>query len=250
MFDQPAKRKSRGSDEAEKPFWISFADLMTALMALFLVVMVVALTQVRTDINTDEVVESQRNTDIDRFMQQIQALEQQGFAGITVDISNRTVSFNENAYFEQNSDRLNLKSAEFARAFTKQLISLINQQNPDWLGKVVVEGFTDRTGDYLLNLDLSLRRSQRLLCVLLDERNPSEIEFSRAEVELIKQTFFVGGYSSNLQKNSDAESRRIEFRMEFKPLQKHLVEGAVKAVPVEPKTSASLTVGPTGQCRI
>jgi flagellar motor protein MotB len=33
----------RGRDEGEKPFWISYADLMTALMMLFLVVMAVAL---------------------------------------------------------------------------------------------------------------------------------------------------------------------------------------------------------------
>ncbi len=30
-------------EEGERPFWISYADLMTALMILFLVVMVVAL---------------------------------------------------------------------------------------------------------------------------------------------------------------------------------------------------------------
>ena len=36
-----AQRQARRAprDEAEKPFWISFADLMTALMVLFLVVM-------------------------------------------------------------------------------------------------------------------------------------------------------------------------------------------------------------------
>src|SRR5580658_8916628 len=33
-------------DEAEKPFWISFSDLMTALMVLFLVAMAVALVSV------------------------------------------------------------------------------------------------------------------------------------------------------------------------------------------------------------
>jgi Membrane MotB of proton-channel complex MotA/MotB len=35
------KRKSK--EEGEKPFWISFSDLMTALMVMFLVVMAVAL---------------------------------------------------------------------------------------------------------------------------------------------------------------------------------------------------------------
>ena len=36
----------RHRDEAEKPFWISFSDLMTALMVLFLVAMAVALLSV------------------------------------------------------------------------------------------------------------------------------------------------------------------------------------------------------------
>ena len=38
------RTRSRGvePDEAEKPFWISYSDLMTALMVLFLVVMAVA----------------------------------------------------------------------------------------------------------------------------------------------------------------------------------------------------------------
>lgn len=36
----------RHIDEGEKPFWISYSDLMTALMILFLVVMVVSLTSI------------------------------------------------------------------------------------------------------------------------------------------------------------------------------------------------------------
>lgn len=43
-----------GRDEAEKPFWISFADLMTALMVLFLVVMGVALIAVTKNVTERE----------------------------------------------------------------------------------------------------------------------------------------------------------------------------------------------------
>ena len=39
--------------EAEKPFWISYADLMTALMTLFLVVMVASLISVTKKITQD-----------------------------------------------------------------------------------------------------------------------------------------------------------------------------------------------------
>ena len=50
------KRKSKG--EAEKPFWISYADLMTALMVLFLVAMSVAMMAVT---NTVRDVERQKH---------------------------------------------------------------------------------------------------------------------------------------------------------------------------------------------
>lgn len=40
----PSSRRS--VDDAERPFWISYADLMTALMILFLVIMVAALSSI------------------------------------------------------------------------------------------------------------------------------------------------------------------------------------------------------------
>lgn len=43
MFGQRISIPRRAREEGEKPFWISFADLMTALMVLFLLVMSVAL---------------------------------------------------------------------------------------------------------------------------------------------------------------------------------------------------------------
>jgi hypothetical protein len=43
MFSPRFSSGKKLKDEAEKPFWISFADLMTALMVMFLLVMSVAL---------------------------------------------------------------------------------------------------------------------------------------------------------------------------------------------------------------
>ena len=43
MFGAKGSVKRRSKDAAENPFWISFSDMMTALMVLFLVVMAVAL---------------------------------------------------------------------------------------------------------------------------------------------------------------------------------------------------------------
>jgi hypothetical protein len=47
LLHAPARAKK---DEAEKPFWISFSDLMTGLMVLFLVAMAVAILAVTEQI--------------------------------------------------------------------------------------------------------------------------------------------------------------------------------------------------------
>ena len=71
MFGNRYSNTSRSKDEGEKPFWISFADLMTALMTLFLVVMAVSLMIVTKKINEATQAEDQRNADILNICQNI-----------------------------------------------------------------------------------------------------------------------------------------------------------------------------------
>jgi hypothetical protein len=61
-----------------------------------------------------------------------------------------------------------------------------------------------------------MQRSQRVLCVLLAKPDTGEAEMSRQQHEDIRQLFLVGGYSSNSQKETLEESRRIELRLEFR----------------------------------
>ena len=84
-----------------------------------------------------------------------------------------------------------------------------------WLKRIVVEGFADQRGDYLLNLDLSLKRSQRVLCALLAPTGTSEHALTPEEREQVRDLFLVGGYSFNSARKSFEESRRIELRLEF-----------------------------------
>ena len=75
------KRGSR--DEAEKPFWISYADLMTALMMLFLVTMSVALLAVTKTVNERERAKADRERDIERLLDRVETAAAKH--GVTVD---------------------------------------------------------------------------------------------------------------------------------------------------------------------
>lgn len=85
-------------DEGERPFWISYADLMTALMVLFLVVMVTSLSQVAssqaevimppTDLESEPKKISAVTTDI--------SLREQEIGGICEELSAQTSTTNAN----------------------------------------------------------------------------------------------------------------------------------------------------------
>ena len=72
MLGTPFIVKRGAKGEAEKPFWISYADLMTALMVLFLVVMSVALLAVTKTVSEIERQRTEREQDIAKLLDEVQ----------------------------------------------------------------------------------------------------------------------------------------------------------------------------------
>lgn len=207
---KPARR-----DEAERPFWISFSDLMTALMVLFLVAMTVALLAITDEIAETEDLKAAREEDIAQLMASLK-LASADFPGVTV--RGRVVDFGDRARFESNSHKLNEAQARLLRSFVPKVLAAARDPlGEKWLKRIVVEGFADARGSYLHNLNLSLQRSERVLCVLM-AGPPAPDALSEAERLQVRDLFLVSGASFNALKESDAESRRIELRLEFREL--------------------------------
>lgn len=215
MFGQRFTISRRGRDEGEKPFWISFADLMTALMVLFLLVMSVALLAVTRTISEREQLESQRQRSIERLLDRVQKAAARQ-PGVRVDRNRAVIDFGDRARFDTSSHTLSPEQERLLRAFVPEVLAIARDKSGRrWLKRIVVEGFTDRRGSYLYNLNLSLQRSQRVLCALMTAPGPDERAMSRSELEEIRRLFLVGGYSSNSARESLDASRRIELRLEF-----------------------------------
>lgn len=217
MIGPRLRTRTRSRDEAEKPFWISYADLMTALMVLFLVVMAVALLAVTKTVSERERQEEQRRQDIQKLLDRFEAVARQGrFKGITIDRSRNVVDFGTRAQFPFAKSTLTSDQQRLLRAFVPEILEKAN----DDLGKrvlkeIVVDGFTDKTGSYLSNLDLSLQRSQRVLCALFAKAGPGEQAMKPYQLEQVRSLFVVGGYSFNAAKATAGESRRVEMRLQF-----------------------------------
>lgn len=209
--------RQKHRDEGEKPFWISFSDLMTALMVLFLVAMTVALLAITNEISEAERLKAQREEEIDQLMERIQEIVKD-FPGVSV--RGRSVDFGERAHFDSDSHKLTIEQSRLIRSLVPRI--LIVARDPlgeKWIKRVIVEGFADQRGTYLHNLNLSMQRSQRVLCVLLGPNKFGDEPISDDDRIKIRELFLVGGSSFNALKDTDEESRRIEMKLEFLDLE-------------------------------
>lgn len=228
MLGQQIILGKKSKDEAEKPFWISFADLMSALMVMFLLVMSVALLAVTKNVSEAERNKAQREQEIAKLLDHVEQAAK-NYPGISVDRDRNVIDFGDRARFDTGSSRLSNEQAEYLSSFVGEVLTIAHDKlGQKWLKQVVVEGFADQRGDYLLNLDLSLQRSQRVLCVLLSPQRGQRQTLSPDELEQVRKLFLVGGYSFNSAKQTLEESRRIELRLEFYGLgEPHLQTGDV-----------------------
>ena len=207
----PSRKRAR--DEAEKPFWISFADLMTALMVLFLISVTVALFAVTQ--KPDEVAkqQAQRERDIQALLSKISESAKE-YPGIIV--RGHSIDFGPRANFETGKSALSAEQSATLRAFVPKVLSAVrNPLGRKWFKRILVDGFADQRGTYIYNLNLSLQRSERVLCVLLASPKLVSNALSDDDRKLVRGLFLVGGSSFNGLKANFDESRRIEFKLEF-----------------------------------
>jgi outer membrane protein OmpA-like peptidoglycan-associated protein len=201
--------------EGESPFWISFSDLMSALMVLFLLVMAVTLISVTKDVSTAEQRKIQREKEIRELMAQIRE-DSKDFPEIKVDESTYRIDLGEKVRFDSNRSDISEAGSRFLRGYVPVLLKAqASDLGKQWIRRIVVEGFTDQDGTYLLNLALSLERSRSVVCVLFHPPYPGETSLTEEEKRQIQDLFLVGGYSFNSMKASKEASRRVELKIDF-----------------------------------
>lgn len=202
-----------GKQEGESPFWISFSDLMSALMVLFLVVMAVTLVAVTQNIDAATRATIERSSAISKLMAMI--AQESRTSGVGVDQQNYRINLGKEVRFESGSFTISASAAEFLRSYVPVLLKA--KDTPEgrrWLRSVVVEGFTDEDGTYLYNLQLSLNRSRSVVCSLFQDASGTQ-GLSSEQLRKVQALFLVGGYSFNSIKKDKAESRRVEFKVDF-----------------------------------
>lgn len=216
MFGMRGAAAQRPKPEGEKPFWISYADLMTALMILFLVVMVASLVMMTKRIAAAEQGEKARAADIASLCKRLQAKALGLNRNIVVDCRDNRINFGEAGRFGYNGYKLGPDGQQALRQVVPLVIdAAASQEGKKWFKQVLIEGFTDTDGSYLYNLHLSLQRSEWVMCALLDDRFSATTGLNGEQKQQVRELFLAGGVSFNNAKDSKEASRRVELRLQF-----------------------------------
>ena len=206
--------KRKGKQDGESPFWISFSDLMSALMTLFLVVMAVTLVAVTKNVTAEEEAKILREGAIRNVMAKIKKVSSE--KKVEVNETTYQIDLGEIVRFESGKYAIQTDAAKFLRDYIPVLLSAkATPEGEKWMRRVVVEGFTDQDGTYLYNLGLSLDRSRSVVCALFAKPTPDEPALSSAQLDQIQDLFLVGGYSFNSVRKDKAASRRVELKIDF-----------------------------------
>lgn len=206
-------RKRSANNEGESPFWISFADLMTALMTLFLVVMAVTLVSIQKSIPKSVAEEAKRQADI-RIVMGMLKKESTPFERVIVDEANFRLLLGEIVRFESGSKDIKPEMAAWLRSYVPTLLKVKKSNEGQVIKQFVIEGFTDIDGPYLLNLALSTDRSRSVICSLVSPI-PISPKLSDEQLLDVQRYFSLGGFSSYAIRQDRTSSRRVEVRVEF-----------------------------------
>ncbi len=210
MFSGTTARR-RAKEEGEKPFWISYADLMTAMMMLFFIAMAVSLIVI-----TNPGPEQDHERRVRNLCEEIKRAAE-GVKDVTVDCLTNRINFGPQAFFATGRFDLTTDTKLKLREVVPLVISVARKNSDSkLLRRVVIEGYASRSGSYLLNLQLSMRRAEEVLCSLFEGSRPNERALTLQEKQVVRDLFLVGGYSFNDAGNkTDQEAQRVEFRLEF-----------------------------------
>ncbi|MBF0611531.1 MAG: OmpA family protein [Magnetococcales bacterium] len=195
-------------ESSDSPFWISYADMMTALVMLFMVVMSISMVAIAS---RPAIEKKQREAEIQEVLNKMDQHAKREGMDLEINRTSNTISFGEQARFAHDSYYLSEETKNKLRAFVPVILEAKHTvKGQRWLKRVHIEGYTDETGTYLYNVNLSLNRAQAVVCSLFSAN------LSADKLSELRSLLTIDGATVTGIKASREESRRVEVRLEFR----------------------------------
>ena len=136
---------------------------------------------------------------------------------VAVDEDTGDIRLNSTIMFDTNSAEVKAEGRAFIQRFLPIYLDvLMKPEYQEYIGVIIIEGYTDNKGTYVANLDLSQRRAVNVLqyCLQLD-LSDAQIEYLRRMITATGRSFANLVYKENGEVDMEA-SRRVVFKFRLK----------------------------------
>lgn len=212
----------KNKDIEDNNYWISYADLMSGLMLMFLLIAILTLSNTTTDINYTDIASEYESIQDDLYFDlhnEFKSDLKKWHAKI--DRKTLTLSFHEpDILFSKGQDHIKPLFKNILNNFYPRYVKIITQKKfKDNILEVRIEGHTSSEWGkkttmkqaYISNMSLSQNRTSAVLKYVLSMRKIKDYKWIRGKIVSV-------GYSSSRIKITDGYedkpgSRRVEFRV-------------------------------------
>src|SRR5690625_2031988 len=205
-------------EEEEGRFWPSFTDLLTTIllcfMLIFIIMMVIKSLQIEEMKKTLDQIMGVRA----QLVKQLNEEFSDSSYGIEVDEKTGAIIFDTEILFSYDDAELKKDSFTFLDEFVpKYLDVLIESGYEAYIAEIIIEGHTDRDGDYLYNLELAQDRAYSVASYVLSDDFPYKHIQEELEEKLTVNSKSYTDFRTNEAGDYSAEnSRRVEFKFRLK----------------------------------
>ena len=234
-------KKRRRPEEEETSYWLSYSDMMAALLLIFILIISFTLMQSKSQYESKQA-ELEKQQEIIKEQEQLlneQQKELDRIAGIRSDlvmalrdeftdsslnikIDEKTgaITFDAGILFDVADYELTEEGKAFLKEFLPKYCNvLLDDKYNDYVSEIIIEGHTDTNGSYIYNLELSQQRAFSVAKYCLAEGNGI---ISSEEMEMLRTLLTANGksYSNPVYKEDGSvdldASRRVEilFRLQ------------------------------------
>lgn len=198
--------------QGDNPFALSIGDLMAGVLFIFILLLAGSILKVEEELDPlREQREAKRHV-IEKLTGELEEFD------VEVDPTNGVIRIKEGVLFAYDRSDLSNEGENFLDRFIPKYsrILLSDSLAREQLAQIIIEGHTDRNGNYLYNMNLSLNRANSVVQYVYA---PTFDTF--AYKYRFRNLLSVNGRSFEQLRDStnSAANRRVEFKFRFKDLE-------------------------------